>query len=134
MNESNPYMERWNAKLDKLLKEILDKKQILEKIYKDGEDMIKKLENEIEEENKITESEEEEFQQTVSVLENIQEKIKAAEEELAVLDNKILNSTSHTEVNETIQKLEKELMLLKEKNAKIKKDNQRRLNFFFCPF
>ena len=127
-------MERGNAKLDKLLKEILDKKQILEKIYKDGEDMIKKLENEIEEENKITESEEEEFQQTVSVLENIQEKIKAAEEELAVLDNKILNSTSHTEVNETIQKLEKELMLLKEKNAKIKKDNQKKLNFFFCPF
>lgn len=127
-------MERGNAKLDKLLKEILDKKQILEKIYKDGEDMIKKLENEIEEENKITESEEQEFQQTVSVLENIQEKIKAAEEELAVLDNKILNSTSHTEVNETIQKLEKELMFLKEKNAKIKKDNQKKLNFFFCPF
>lgn len=127
-------MERGNAKLDKLLKEILDKKQILEKIYKDGEDMIKKLENEIEEENKITESEEEEFQQTVSVLENIQEKIKAAEEELALLDNKILNSTSHTEVNETIQKLEKELMFLKEKNAKIKKDNQKKLNFFFCPF
>lgn len=134
MNESNPYMERGNAKLDKLLKEILDKKQILEKIYKDGEDMIKKLENEIEEENKITESEEQEFQQTVSVLENIQEKIKAAEEELALLDNKILNSTSHTEVNETIQKLEKELMFLKEKNAKIKKDNQKKLNFFFCPF
>lgn len=127
-------MERGNAKLDKLLKEILDKKQILEKIYKDGEDMIKKLENEIEEENKITESEEQEFQQTVSVLENIQEKIKAAEEELALLDNKILNSTSHTEVNETIQKLEKELMFLKEKNAKIKKDNQKKLNFFFCPF
>jgi len=127
-------MERGNAKLDKLLKEILDKKQILEKIYKDGEDIIKKLENEIEEENKITESEEEEFQQKVSVLENIQEKIKAAEEELALLDNKILNSTSHTEVNETIQKLEKELMFLKEKNAKIKKDNQQKLNFFFCPF
>lgn len=127
-------MERGNAKLDKLLKEILDKKKILEKIYKDGEDMIKKLENEIEEENKITESEEQEFQQTVSVLENIQEKIKAAEEELALLDNKILNSTSHTEVNETIQKLEKELMFLKEKNAKIKKDNQKKLNFFFCPF
>ena len=90
MNETNLYIERGNAKLDKLLKEILEKKQLLEKICKDGEDIIKKLENEIQEENKITELEEEEFQQTVSVLQDIEEKIKQQKRNCH-LDNKILN-------------------------------------------
>lgn len=131
---NDEYIERGEKKLEKLLNQIEEKKRILERILRDGEDLINKLEYEIEDEKRIKEEEENEFDKTMIALDEINEKIKQAEEELNSIENEIFTLTNSTEKYEKIQSLEKELLSLKATNKELKENNRRKLQFFFFPF
>ena len=129
---NSEYIERGRIKLNQLLEKLAEKKEILQRIYKDGEDTLKQLEADIEEENERAKKEEVEFQNKLTTFQDLEKEIHRTEQELLEVDNQILSSTN-TDISKKIESLQKSLLLLKEKNKQIKEEHESKLKFFFCP-
>ena len=129
---NSEYIERGRIKLNQLLEKLAEKKEILQRIYKDGEDTLKQLEADIEEENERAKEEEVEFQNKLTIFQDLEKEIHRTEQELLEVDNQILSSTN-TDISKKIESLQKSLLLLKEKNKQIKEEHESKLKFFFCP-
>lgn len=129
---NSEYIERGRIKLNQLLEKLAEKKEILQRIYKDGEDTLKQLEADIEDENERAKEEEVEFQNKLTTFQDLAKEIHRTEQELLEVDNQILSSTN-TDISKKIESLQKSLLLLKEKNKQIKEEHESKLKFFFCP-
>lgn len=129
---NSEYIERGRIKLNQLLAKLAEKKEMLQTIYRDGEETLKQLEADIEDEHKRANDEEVEFQKKLTTFQDLEKEIHRTEQELLEVDNQILSSTN-TDISKKIESLQKSLMLLREKNKQIKEEHEWKLKFFFCP-